>query len=502
LSSTTDRSTERGQVLALFAGGLVALFIIAALAFDVGVMYLERRDQQNAADAAALAGARYAVGAPNFSGTCAAAGSNPAVVAACEIALANDYDNADAAEDVNVFLPAQHGIFRHQPATVEVQINATRGSIFGGVIGRAVWPVGTFATAANQQELEYPFGMLALDPTGCKAIQISGTGTVNANSNVQSNSTGEGCGDGSNIGFSRSGAGVLNVTAADAVCRSAGALQSVGSGTLNCTPDEYSFPLPDPLAGLPAPTHTAANTTPVLIPVGHTSAIPDYCPGTTSTGMKAFTDTKNKACEVDKAWIFGPGFYPGGISVKGNNAVAYLLPGIYWIGGGGFSTSNDGSVITVAAGSTPTSLASCQANRATCGAAGGVLIYNSTTTSSAPGKITLGGGGAVLKLKPYLYPFGDPAVTTDDIDLVIFQDRTVAIGGDDVTLNGSSSTASEVRGIIYLPQGDVKVNGSASVFTMDQVIAWNFLINGSGGTVNVLRETGVNAIFNAVGLVE
>jgi Flp pilus assembly protein TadG len=56
LSSTTDRARERGQVLVLFAGGLVALLIVAALAFDVGMMLVERRDQQNAADAAALAG--------------------------------------------------------------------------------------------------------------------------------------------------------------------------------------------------------------------------------------------------------------------------------------------------------------------------------------------------------------------------------------------------------------------------------------------------------------
>ena len=69
-------------------------------------------------------------------------------------------------------------------------------------------------------------------------------------------------------------------------------------------------------------------------------------------------------------------------------------------------------------------------------------------------------------------------------------------------MNGSSAQASEVRGIIYVPLGDVKVNGSSSVFTMDQVIAFTFKINGSGGTVNVLRQTGVNAIFSAVGLVE
>ena len=59
MSSTTDARRERGQILVLFAGAIVVLLIVAALAFDVGMILVERRDQQNAADAAALAGARY-----------------------------------------------------------------------------------------------------------------------------------------------------------------------------------------------------------------------------------------------------------------------------------------------------------------------------------------------------------------------------------------------------------------------------------------------------------
>ena len=63
MSSTTSspggREGERGQVLVLFAGAILTLLLVAALAFDTGVMLLERRDEQNAADAAALAGARY-----------------------------------------------------------------------------------------------------------------------------------------------------------------------------------------------------------------------------------------------------------------------------------------------------------------------------------------------------------------------------------------------------------------------------------------------------------
>ena len=56
----------------LFAGALAVLLIIAALAFDVGLMVLERRDQQNAADAAALAGARYVLASANETTDCAA----------------------------------------------------------------------------------------------------------------------------------------------------------------------------------------------------------------------------------------------------------------------------------------------------------------------------------------------------------------------------------------------------------------------------------------------
>jgi uncharacterized membrane protein len=55
LSSTT----ERGQALAIFTLSLTTLILVAALAFDGGAMMLERRDQQTAADAAAIAGARY-----------------------------------------------------------------------------------------------------------------------------------------------------------------------------------------------------------------------------------------------------------------------------------------------------------------------------------------------------------------------------------------------------------------------------------------------------------
>ena len=468
---------------------------------------LERRDQQNAADAASLAGARYVLTSANFSGTCPLPPiPNAAVKAACEVALANDYDNAAADENVFVNIPAQTGAYRGFPGFVEVRIEATRPSIFAGVIGRTVWSVGARAVAANQPGISYSFGMLALSPDACKAILISGSGTVNAASNVQSNSTGAGCGDGSNIGMSRTGAGVLNVTAPDATCRSAGAIQDQGSGEMTCTPAAFSFALPDPLAELPAPVKPplaaamkeVVSGSVVTPPMG---SVPDYCPGVVpprdpQEATPQLCTLGQGGGQANRKWILSPGLYPGGLNLKGG-VTAYLLPGIYWIGGGGFATSNDASVISVES-ETDRAIAVCTIGATPpCSGGGGVLIYNSKLSNSVAGPITLGGGGATLSLQPYQYPFG-----TSTIDLVIFQDRTVSLAGDDITLNGSTAQAAEVRGIVYAPLGDVKVNGSNSVFNVDQIIANTFKINGSGGTVNVLYETGVDAKISAVGLVE
>jgi hypothetical protein len=512
LSSTTDRRPERGQILVLFAGGLVALFLVAALAFDVGSMYLERRTEQNVADAASLAGARYVGTSANFNGTCAGASGNQAANAACVLARKSNPSLVPANIQVNI--PPATGQYRGFPAFIQVRVTTSRGSIFAGIMGRGSWPVAVNAVAANQPGVTYSFGMLALDPTACKAILISGSGVVNSWANVQSNSDGTAAGCGG-IGFSRTGGGTLNVNATDATCRSVSDIQDQGSGSMTCSQAEFSFALPDPLRDLPAPVQPAlapamkevVGTTLVSSPTN----VPDYCPG--APGTKAPAVATPQLCvigqggsQANRNWVLYPGLYPGGINAKGG-ATLYLTPGIYWIGGGGFQTSNDASMISVAS---ETNLAAM-----TCGdfdanpltpdtctggqdpTLGGVMIYNSKLTNSAPGPISFGGGGATLKLQAWKYPFG---ATT--IPLVVFQDRTVSLPGDDITLNGSTADASFIRGIVYAPLGDVKVNGSSSVFTVDQVIANTFQINGSGGTVNVVRSAGVDAIIQAVGLVE
>ncbi len=51
-------SDDAGQILVMFVGGIVLLFLIAGLVIDGGTAFLTRRDAQNSADVAALAGTK------------------------------------------------------------------------------------------------------------------------------------------------------------------------------------------------------------------------------------------------------------------------------------------------------------------------------------------------------------------------------------------------------------------------------------------------------------
>ena len=64
---TARKFTESGQIVVILALAIVALFGFAALAIDVGMVYSDRRYDQSAADASALAAAQTIVSALNAS---------------------------------------------------------------------------------------------------------------------------------------------------------------------------------------------------------------------------------------------------------------------------------------------------------------------------------------------------------------------------------------------------------------------------------------------------
>ena len=65
----TPNISESGQILILLAVGIVALLGFTALAIDGGAVFFDRRSAQNAADAAALAGAYELANDPWDTGT-------------------------------------------------------------------------------------------------------------------------------------------------------------------------------------------------------------------------------------------------------------------------------------------------------------------------------------------------------------------------------------------------------------------------------------------------
>jgi uncharacterized membrane protein len=60
---TPSTHEERGQVLVMVAGAMLTLLAIGALVVDLGFSWMLVRHEQNAADPAALAAARWI---PNF----------------------------------------------------------------------------------------------------------------------------------------------------------------------------------------------------------------------------------------------------------------------------------------------------------------------------------------------------------------------------------------------------------------------------------------------------
>ncbi len=485
MSSTTDRrSNEQGQILVLVAGGLVALCVVAALVFDVGQNLLDRRTEQNASDAAALAGARYIVGAGyTFHGGCSTPHSGLAAIdTACEVAAEHGYLDGQDARTVRVDLPpvapsTKAGL----PGHIEVTIGSTRPSIFLGVLGITEQQTGAMGVAKNGGDIALPYSLLALDPHGCGTNKINGA----PGTNVTSDGTVHIDSDCPTDAVLLSGNGVLTAPQCDVV----GQIQTSGGAVNNCTSAPSGVLVSgDPLRDLAVPDKPGmpAAVQPIdAIP----GPIPNGCPG----GSSPATDGAPAVCSFSKPTMGGktyrifPGNYPGGLEVT--RATVYMEPGLYWIGGGGIeirSTGGDhGALITKASGD----------NTGT-DPTGGVLIYNTTDAAGGGyGPIHLNGGdGSTLALRPIesgLYE-----------GMVIFVDRDAAAGGgDDIDLNGEGSTL-DVTGTIYAASGSVKFNGSSSTVLSTQVICYNFQVNGSGASFTINYNPDNLFHLKGVGLVE
>ena len=381
--------------------------IVAALAFDVGMMLVERRDQQNAADAAALAGARYVLDGHRRGRSRGARPGADQRLRRRRRERGREHPH-----------PGDPRPIRRVPGFIEVQIQSTRPSIFGGIIGRATWPVGALAVATNDQNLTFPFGMLALNPTECKAIAVSGGGDrrVAREHPVELERRGLRDAAGRRVQPDRWRDDRRHRAGCDVSHRRDVPGRRARGPPITCTKVAELVRAARPAAQSRGPSHAGPGCRRWC-----RSATRRRRPTTVRArraGRRRRT-IQTQICDVggngiayrDLSWIL----YPGPVSRRpevSNGAIAYLMPGIYWIGGGGLDVGGGGaSIVTIGVATDATATPAtnpCATATTTAALCGGVMFYNSKTASAAGGPVILNANAARMKIASLDLPSGRP----------------------------------------------------------------------------------------------
>ena len=457
LSTTDPRKplrNQRGQALLLFAAALTALIGAGALAFDTGMMMLEKRTQQNAADAGSLAGARFLPG-----------NHDKALARALAVVATNGYTTGDGDVKVDVTFPTANNI--------RVTVGNSQPSFFAALFGMDAFAIESTAVSTNESRPSGPFALLSLNETLCVATLLEGSGLITSNGNIQTNS---GCNTGQGA-FRVAGNGSLFLTAPNIGCNVVGSSSSQGNANNDCDPaNTGATSIPDPYKNLPYPS-VPGTPAPVQVVAGGGS-IPAACPGGSSPATHAVPALCNfgGSYTASRTWRIFPGYYPGGINLQGGNFL--MEPGIYYVADGGFRVAN-ARLTTVNAGGTSY--------------AGGVLVFNTThaSTATSPGQVVLQGGSAGI----FMYPLNQGTLWDD---ILIFQDRALNLP---VEIVGGDSTMS-VRGIIYGAGAHLQAQGNAGTLTIDQMVGDTVRIAGNGGTINVAYNWEYLPLLRMAGLIE
>ena len=136
---TTRTARERGQVLVIFAGAMIALVALCAVVVDVAWYWTSNLRMQRAADAAALAGVVWLPG-----------NQGKATIVARDEAAKNGYTNG---VDGVVVTPSYD---KKNPRRIKVAITGPVGTLFARAVGINSWPAAR--TAKADYVLPVPMG--------------------------------------------------------------------------------------------------------------------------------------------------------------------------------------------------------------------------------------------------------------------------------------------------------------------------------------------------------
>ncbi len=451
---------RQGQVLVIFVGALFVLFAIAALVVDIGFVFMIHRQEQNAADPGAIAAARYihptsTSGADYASMRRAACfyvrlnGFFPAATGDDGCVPANDPDGTTLT--VNYPPSRSAGRFAGSLGAVEVVLNRTHRTFFGGLLPLPTIDVTSSAVAAFDTGSSNSSSLIALDPSSCAAGKIHGTGTiyihplpgvtsggyVQVNSDCSSGATDDVC------GVSSGGLKIDSVASSFTAPMTyvVGSCQAA-SGTINGGLDESAAFVGDPLAELRPPRLSD-------YPAGRCSLTePPLAPG-------------DSGCRFSGGGIVNlePGVYYGGWDIR-NNVTLVLAPGMYIFAGGGVKLNAGGSITSVeGAGGTPAP----------------VMFFNTDDPSTGSGQANIDfTATSTLILRPIASgPYRN---------ILMWNDGSGSNPTARISLGGQ--TTLDIAGTIYNPEGLVTLEGGSGVGSANtaaiQIIAWQWDVGGNG----------------------
>jgi len=387
------RRDESGQSLIMFALGLAVLLGMAAMTIDVGLAYVARRDMQNAADAAALAGADFLLEGQS---------SVLAANAARDLALQNGYDNAAADVTVTISIPPTSGPHSGDSDFVEVTIAHPIDTVLASAVGVTSFDISARAVAGIDRTPK-PYSIITLSETSCQSMQFNGQ--VNLTVTDAGTLTNSEC---PIDAFSTNG--TINVaTAANHVVGGWG--MTGNSGDVFVPPSRAGH-FDDPLMGVPVPTPTSEPE----------QDCPTYggTPGTVTLQPGVYD------CTIDPPgqWglVFEPGDYyiTGGIVINGGGNVTFG-PGLYFLQGEGLKITGNGVVtgdsvtFYIDEGQvTLTGTSDTQLTAPDSGPYGGVVIFQNrslTTTVNMSGGAIADGWGAVYAAGAQIHLVGNTGST-------------------------------------------------------------------------------------------
>jgi len=325
-----NRKQQSGQVLVLFAGGLIGLLALIALALDISSVFALQRMERSTADAAALAGAQdlqtpgsRAVGSTDYVNARTHALQNLASklgatsAPSCSTAL----DIVDCAIpgtpfEVSVKTPSPSALY--VDATRAVQVTVRQRDVpltFARLFGQHDWNVAQTSVAGLDYSGQY--AVLTLRPPDSGRDGNEGDITINGTGSAVRAIDGD---IGMNTGAKLNGHSATVFVPDGYYVRYYGATTEYSTPPGAAAQKQLRALIPDPKYPIPSSAG---------VPAGGTDA------GAACTAARATSVTNGylTAAQAAGATCRTPGVYSAELKI-GNSGIVLLEPGVYFLNGG------------------------------------------------------------------------------------------------------------------------------------------------------------------------